>query len=60
MSNHTFACKHGSDNEQIEWDYHWATERLCYYPVPQKVVLKIYPAVTNKQAFVKLFALLVS
>lgn len=42
MSNHTFTCKHGSDNEQIEWDYHWATERLCYHPVPQKVVLKIH------------------
>lgn len=60
LESKTFTCKHGSDNEQIEWDYHWATERLCYYPVPQKVVMKIHPTVINKQSFVRLFALLVS
>ena len=60
MTSNTFTCKHGTDNTQVEWAYHWATERLCYHPIPQKVVLKIYPAVTNKEAFVRLFALLVS
>lgn len=60
IENHTFTCKHGGDNEQIEWDYHWATERLCYNPKPEKVVLKIHPDVTNKDAFMRIFALLVS
>lgn len=60
IESRTFTCKHGGDNEQIEWDYHWATERLCYNPEPQKVVLKIYPDFTNKAACVKLFGLLIS
>lgn len=60
IENKTFTCKHGSDNEQTELDYHWATERLCCYSVPQKVVLKIYPAVTNREACVRVFALLLT
>lgn len=56
----TFTCKHGGDNEQIEWHYHWATERICYNEVPKKCVLKITPKNTNKDAFVRLYALLLS
>ena len=59
-TSNTFTCKHGTDNTQVEWSYHWATERLCNHPTAEKVVLKIYPAVANKEAFVRLFALLVS
>ncbi len=56
----TFTCKHGGDNEQIEWHYHWATERICYNEVPRKSILKITPKNTNKDAFVRLYALLLS
>lgn len=60
LTSKTFTCQHGTDNTQIECSYHWATERICCYPTKQKVILKIYPAVTNAAACVKLFALLMS
>ena len=60
MDSVTFTCKHGTDNEQTEWDYHWATERICYNPVPKKITLEILPANTNPEAFIRLFALLLS
>ena len=60
IASPTFTCKHGGDNEQIEWHYHWATERICYNKVPKKCVLKITPKNTNKDAFIRLYALLLS
>ena len=60
ITSNTFTCKHGVDNNQVEWSYHWATERLCYNPTPEKVLLKIYPELTNENAAIRFYALLVS
>ena len=53
---------HGTDNAQTEWSYHWATERLCYYPQRDKVCLEITPNISeeNQEARVRLYALLIS
>ena len=60
INSPTFTCKHGGDNEQIEWHYHWATERICYNKTPKKCRLEILPKNNNKNAFVRLYGLLLS
>ena len=60
INSSTFTCKHGGDNEQIEWHYHWATERICYNKTPKKCRLEILPKNNNKNAFVRLYGLLLS
>ncbi|MBE7045874.1 MAG: SGNH/GDSL hydrolase family protein [Ruminococcaceae bacterium] len=56
----TFTCQHGNDNRQIEFSYHWATERAVKFDKVQKATIKIYPTNKNKEKCVKLFALLIS
>lgn len=60
INSSTFTCKHGGDNEQIEWHYHWATERICYNETPKKCRLEILPKNNNKNAFLRLYGLLLS
>ncbi len=62
LSGPTFTCMHGTDNSQTEWCYHWASERLCYYPDRKKVVLEITPNISAdfKDARVCFYALLLS
>lgn len=60
INSETFTSQHGNDNSQTEWDYHWATERICSYNKPERVVLKIYPQVTSETQCVKLFSVLLS
>ena len=60
----TFNCSivNSVDNMQIEWQYHWATQRACYFKDGEKVTMKIMPKIPAKQekAYVKLYALLLS
>lgn len=60
----TFNCSivNSVDNMQIEWQYHWATQRACYFKNGEKVTLKIMPKIPAKQekAYVKVYALLLS
>lgn len=60
----TFNCSvvKSVDNMQIEWQYHWATQRLCYFENGKKIILKIMPTIpaNQKNAYVKLYALLLS
>ncbi len=60
LESETFTSQHGNDNSQTEWDYHWATERLCAFAEGESVVLKIYPNVTSETQCVKLFSILLS
>lgn len=62
IESNTFTCMHGTDNNQPEWDYHWATERLCYFESGERVVIKITPKINpeHKDSVVRLFALLLS
>lgn len=62
QKSNSFTCKHGSDNEQTEWAYHWATERLTYNDPPQKTVIKISPAIDKESpdSYIRLLALLLS
>lgn len=60
LTSETFTSQHGNDNSQTEWDYHWATERICNHSDGETVTLKIYPQVTSETQCVKLFSLLVS
>ncbi len=60
IENSTFTCQHGNDNRQIEFSYHWATERAIKFDKPEKATIKIYPASTNKEKCVRIFALLLS
>ena len=60
----TFNCSvvKSVDNVQIEWQYHWATQRICYFENGKKITLKIMPTIpaNQKNAYVKLYALLLS
>ncbi len=60
----TFNCSivNSVDNMQIEWQYHWTTQRVCYYPQGENITLKILPkiAANQEKAYVKIYALLIS
>ena len=62
IKSNTFTCKHGSDNEQTEWDYHWATERLVHNAPPQRTTIKIFPTIDKAAtgSYIRLLALLLS
>ena len=56
----TFTCQHGNDNRQIEFSYHWASERAVKYEDNTDITLKIYPDTKNKEKPIRLFGLLIS
>ncbi len=62
ITSNTFTCSAASatDNNQIENQYHWASERACYYPEGKNITLKIYPTNKTSPEYVRLFALLLS
>lgn len=60
--NPTFTCSAtgAKDNNQIENQYHWASERACYFKDGKDITLKIYPTNKERNEYVRLFALLLS
>ena len=60
INSNTFTCMHGTDNNQTEWSYAWATDKILFSNVDTDVVLKILPTPKNNDAKIKLFSLLIS
>lgn len=60
IRNKTFTCMHGVDNNQIEWDYTWATEKVLENKTKEKLRIEIYPECKNPDKYIKIISLLVS
>lgn len=60
LESNTFTCMHGTDNNQTEWSYAWATDKILFSDTPQNIILKITPNQKNPSAKIILFSLLVS